>query len=93
VRNRWINDPEPRESWNSGGPVIDMIQTGKQRHRREEEWRELIAAWKASGKTRRRWCEEHGVGHESMRRWCKRLRGTSADTRFVEVQGAVNRQV
>ena len=58
----------------------------KQRHRGESEWRELIAAWRASGKTRRAWCEQHGVSPESMRRWCKRLRGTVAEADFVQIQ-------
>ena len=59
--------------------------TGKQRHRREAEWRELIAAWKASGNSRRAWCAEHAVSYDSMRRWSKRLRSTVTDAGFVEV--------
>jgi hypothetical protein len=60
--------------------------TRKQRHRREEEWRELIAAWKASGTSRRAWCVQHAVSYDSMRRWHKRLRNTVTDAGFVEVQ-------
>jgi hypothetical protein len=62
---------------------MDSVETGRQRHRREEEWRELVTAWKASGTTRRGWCAERGVSHESMRRWRKRLRDTVAGAGFV----------
>ena len=56
---------------------MDEACTGKQRHRREEEWRQLIAAWKASGKSRQAWCAEHAVSYDSMRRWCP---GTETDS-------------
>jgi hypothetical protein len=61
----------------------------RQRHRSEDEWRELVSAWKQSGKTRDHWCRENGVGKESLRRWTKRLRGTSADVSMVEIKGVV----
>jgi len=65
-----------------------MEQVGvkvKQRHRSAEEWRELVNAWKNSGKTRELWCRELGVGRESLRRWTKRLRHSVADAPMVEV--------
>lgn len=58
---------------------------GKQRHRSAGEWRELVKAWKNSGKTRELWCREQGVGRESLRRWTKRLRHSVADAPMVEV--------
>jgi hypothetical protein len=58
----------------------------KQRHRSAAEWRELVCAWKQSGKTAELWCREQGVGRESLRRWSKRVRGTDKDVSFVEVQ-------
>jgi len=58
----------------------------KQRHRSAEEWREVVSAWKQSGKTRELWCREQGVGRESLRRWTKRLRGTDKEVLFVEVE-------
>jgi transposase-like protein len=57
----------------------------RQRHRSAEEWRELVNAWKNSGKTREQWCREQGVGRESLRRWTKRLRHSVADAPLVEV--------
>ena len=65
---------------------MDEAGRGKQRHRQEAEWRELIAAWKGSGKSRRAWCAEHAVSYDSMRRWSKRLRSTATDAGFVEVR-------
>ena len=57
----------------------------RQRHRSADEWRELVAAWKQSGKTRDVWCREQGVGRESLRRWTKRLRRTEANTPLVQI--------
>jgi hypothetical protein len=56
-----------------------------QRHRSAEEWRRLVSAWKASGKTRRDWCKEQGLSTESLRRWTKRLRGTENKVSLVEI--------
>jgi hypothetical protein len=57
----------------------------KQRHRSAAEWRRLVAAWKASDKTRRDWCKEQGLSTESLRRWTKRLRGTESKVSLVEI--------
>ena len=57
----------------------------KQRHRSAAEWRRLVSAWKASGKTRRDWCKEQGLSTESLRRWTKRLRGTESKVSLVEI--------
>jgi len=62
-------------------PVI-----AKQRHRSAAEWRDLVSAWKQSGKTAELWCRENGVGRESLRRWSKRLRGTDKNVSFVEIK-------
>ena len=56
-----------------------------QRHRSAEEWRRLVSAWKASGKTRRDWCAQQGLSTESLRRWTKRLRGTESKVSLVEI--------
>lgn len=61
----------------------------KQRHRSEAEWRELVAAWRASGQTRDAWCREQGVGFESLRRWIKRIGGTNSDAPVVELTRAL----
>ena len=55
-------------------------------HRSAEQWRELIAAWKSSGKAAKAWCQEQGIAYESLRRWKKRLGKPSADVSFAEVQ-------
>lgn len=67
----------------------DAKKAIKGRHRSAEEWRELISAWKASGKSRRRWCQEQGLSLESLRRWAKRLRGCEAPSPVVELRHAV----
>jgi hypothetical protein len=57
----------------------------KQQHRNAEQWHELITAWRASGKTRKTWCQEQGLAYESLRRWTKRLRNSSDKLHFVEI--------
>jgi hypothetical protein len=56
-----------------------------QRHRSAEDWRRLVSAWKASGKTRRDWCTQQGLSTESLRRWTKRLRGIESKVSLVEI--------
>jgi len=69
---------------------MDEVPTKtKQRHRSASEWRELISAWKQSGRTREMWCSENGVGMESLRRWMKRLRREEAAVPFVQIEQAV----
>jgi hypothetical protein len=60
-------------------------ESRKQLRRNAEKWRELIAAWRSSGKTRKAWCEEQGIAYESLRRWVKRLRGSDHRVPLVEI--------
>jgi hypothetical protein len=64
-----------------------MGQRGERRQKRRgaDEWQELIADWKSSGKGKRAWCAECGVSCESLRRWAKRLHPNSKHGKFVEV--------
>lgn len=57
----------------------------KQPRRNAEQWRELISAWRSSGKTRKAWCQEQGIAYESLRRWVKRVRGSTERLPFVEI--------
>jgi hypothetical protein len=57
----------------------------KQVRRTETQWRELIAAWKASGKTKQTWCRENGVSFESLRRWKKRLGQSDGNPPLVQL--------
>ncbi len=68
----------------------DGAVTTRQRHRSADEWRELIAAWKQSGKTRVIWCREQGIGRESLRRWVKRLRKTELNAPLVQIDSRVS---
>ena len=58
----------------------------RQRHRSADEWRELLAAWRQSGKTREAWCREQGVSKESLRRWTKRLNRSETNPSLVELR-------
>ena len=61
----------------------------KGRHRSSDEWRELVEAWRQSGKTRKVWCHEHGVSEESLRRWGKRLRRMEIDAPLVQIDSRI----
>jgi len=63
----------------------DLGTTGKQRHRSVEEWRTLVAAWRASGKSSFVWCKEQGISRESLRRWKKRLGRSTAEPSLVQI--------
>jgi hypothetical protein len=66
----------------------DRETTGRQRHRSVEEWRTLVAAWRASGKTSFVWCKEQGISRESLRRWKKRLGRSTAEPSMVQIPHA-----
>jgi hypothetical protein len=57
----------------------------KQIHRNTEQQRELVNSWKASGKTKKEWCQQNGVAFESIRRWVKRLHNCSDEQPLVEI--------
>jgi hypothetical protein len=57
----------------------------KQIHRTAAQWRELVAAWRASGRTNEAWAHENGVSFESLRRWNKRLRQSPGNSVLVEL--------
>ena len=65
--------------------MAEVTTKVKQRHRSEAEWRELVAAWRASGQTRDAWCRDQRVGFESLRRWIKRIGGTNPGAPVVEL--------
>lgn len=55
-----------------------------------EEWLSLIQDYRASGMTKRAWCQENGIGLSSLHRWEQRLstefqESDGQSTRFVEV--------
>lgn len=57
----------------------------KQIHRSAEQWRDLVAAWRASGKNRRAWSLEQGVSCKRLRRWTKRLRRSVQNAPLVQL--------
>jgi transposase-like protein len=46
---------------------------------RREEWRQRVAAFKASGKSGVAWCAEHGIRPHQLYYWVQRL-ASSAET-------------
>jgi len=63
----------------------DRETTDRQRHRSVEEWRALVAAWRASGKSSFVWCKEQGISRESLRRWKKRLGRSTAEPSLIQI--------
>lgn len=65
--------------------MVSSVEKRRQVRRTERQWRELVAAWKASGKSKQAWCGEHGVSYESLRRWKKRLRQSDGNPPLVQL--------
>ena len=40
---------------------------------RPVEWKERVAKCRSSGKTIRKWCEEHGIAYKTYNRWEKEV--------------------
>lgn len=57
-----------------------------QRHRKAGEWREIVTAWKASGVSKKAWCQNNGIAYDSLRRWVKRIPGYAEGLSLVEVK-------
>ena len=54
--------------------------------RTREQKEELILQWQQSGKSRKEFCEEHGIGYNSLVGWCKQLKDKRASLGFTEVK-------
>ena len=61
-----------------------QAQTNGRVQRRESEWREILARYDRSGKTRSAFCEEAGIPASTFQVWQRRLR-PSAQREFVEL--------
>lgn len=53
----------------------------------EDEWRKMIEKFKASGKSQRVWCREHGIKRSTLRYWLERTDELSEgrEVRFTRV--------
>ena len=56
------------------------------RHRRRSESDKLLADYRASGLTQKRWCQERGIGIASLRYWLKREREEANGYSLVPVE-------
>ena len=54
--------------------------------RTREQKQELISQWEKSGKSRKVFCEENGIGYNSLVGWCKQFKDPEPSTGFAEVQ-------
>ena len=62
------------------------MKHGQTHEERQEFWRKHVDDWKASGKTKKIFCEERGLAYYSFLRWCSRLKEEEAKhSSFVEV--------
>lgn len=55
-----------------------MRQTRKRRT--ASQWKELVADWRSSGKSRWQYAQEHELKPSTLGYWAKRLRAESEDT-------------
>ena len=54
--------------------------------RTREEKQALILQWQQSGKSRKEFCEESGIGYNSLVSWCKEFRDRKVKSGFTEVK-------
>jgi hypothetical protein len=54
--------------------------------RTREQKEEIILQWQQSGKSRKQFCEETGIGYNSLVGWCKQFKDQKASTGFTEVK-------
>lgn len=54
--------------------------------RSREQKAEIIRQWQQSGKSRKQFCEESGIGYNSLVSWCKQLKDQNASPAFSEVK-------
>ena len=54
--------------------------------RTREQKEELILQWQQSGKSRKEFCEENGIGYNSLVSWCKQMKDKKALPGFTEVK-------
>ncbi len=56
------------------------------RTERTQEMLAHVAAWKSSGKRRKRYCEEHGLNLHTMAYWCAKVGRVDAPSGFAPVE-------
>lgn len=54
--------------------------------RTREQKEELILQWQQSGKSRKEFCQEHGITYNSLVGWCKQFKDRKASSGFTEVK-------
>jgi hypothetical protein len=59
------------------------VQKGWRTRQQKEE---IILQWQQSGKSRKEFCEESGIGYNSLVSWCKQFKDQKASTGFAEVK-------
>lgn len=56
------------------------------RTERAQEMLAHVAAWKNSGKSRKNYCEEHGLSPHTMAYWCAKARSAEVSSGFAPVE-------
>lgn len=59
---------------------------------KEQQGRDHVAAWRASGLTQRRYCEQHHYSRSSLGYWSWKINQEKRGGGFVEVLSGGNRQ-
>jgi transposase-like protein len=54
--------------------------------RTRQQKEELILQWQQSGKSRKEFCQEHGISYNSLVGWCKYFKDQKKTTGFAEVK-------
>lgn len=54
--------------------------------RTREQKEEIILLWQQSGKSRKEFCQEHGITYNSLVGWCKQFKDRKETPGFAEVK-------
>ena len=54
--------------------------------RTREQKQEIILQWQQSGKSRKDFCQENGIGYNSLVGWCKQFKDQNISSVFSEVK-------
>lgn len=64
---------------------MEVKNNVKKGWRAPEEKEQMVLQWQQSGKSRKRFCEETGIGYNSLVSWCKQMKDKKDVSGFTEV--------
>jgi len=66
--------------------VMETSSNVQKGWRTREQKEEIILQWQQSKKSRKEFCEESGIGYNSLVSWCKQMKDQKTSPGFTEVK-------